>query len=90
MLGWLEWRWLGVFIALNHQFNRWAFAGVRCSQPLRWRRCSAGTPDSPVNYSGAALLKPEGGKFKLVRPWHTGQSGAPDQRALRFLLLLSF
>jgi hypothetical protein len=19
MLGWLEWRWLGVFIALNHQ-----------------------------------------------------------------------
>jgi hypothetical protein len=21
MLGWLEWRWLGVFIALNHQFN---------------------------------------------------------------------
>jgi hypothetical protein len=66
------------------------FAGVRCSQPLRWSRCSAGTPDSPVNYSGAALLKPEGGKFKLVRPWHTGQSGAPDQRALRFLLLLSF
>jgi hypothetical protein len=23
MLGWLEWRWLGVFIAPNHQFNRW-------------------------------------------------------------------
>jgi hypothetical protein len=35
-------------------------------------RCSAGAPDSPVNYSGAALLKPEGGKFRLVRPWCTG------------------
>jgi hypothetical protein len=31
-------------------------------------RCSGGAPDSPVNYSGAALLKPEGGKFRLVRP----------------------
>jgi hypothetical protein len=48
------------------------FAGVRCSRPLRWSRCSAGAPNSPVNYSGAALLKPEGGKFKLVRLW------APD------------
>jgi hypothetical protein len=66
------------------------FAGVRCSQPLRWSRCSAGAPDSLVNYSGAALLKPEGGKFGLVRPWRTGQSGAPDQGSLRFLLLLSF
>jgi hypothetical protein len=32
-----------------------AFAGVRWSGPLRWSRCSTGTPDSPVNYSGAAL-----------------------------------
>jgi hypothetical protein len=60
-------------------------------------RCSAGTPDSPVNYSTAALQKPEGGKFEVVRPWapdavrwQTGQSGAPDQGSLRFLLLLSF
>jgi hypothetical protein len=50
-----------------------------------------------VNYSGAALLKPEGGKFRLVRPWapdtvrwHTRQSGVPDQGFLRFLLLFSF
>jgi hypothetical protein len=28
MLGWLEWRWLGVFIALNHQNNRWGVAAV--------------------------------------------------------------
>jgi hypothetical protein len=59
--------------------------------------CFAGAPDSPVNYSGAAPLKPEGVKFKVVWPWapdtvrwHTGQFGAPDQGSLRLLLLLSF
>ena len=36
MLGWLEWRWLGVFIAPNHQFNHWG------------RLLSMGAPDSPV------------------------------------------
>jgi hypothetical protein len=54
------------------------------------------TPDSPVNYSGAPLDFPEGDEFELessgapdtVR-WHTGQSGAPDQRFLR-LSLCSF
>jgi hypothetical protein len=46
-----------------------AFAGVRWSGPLRWSRCFAGTPDSLVNYSGAALQIPEGGKFEGVRPW---------------------
>ena len=40
----------------------------RCRRPLELTvalasRCSAGTPDSSVNYSGAALQKPEGGKF---------------------------
>jgi hypothetical protein len=34
---------------------------------------AGGTPDIPVNYNGAAPLKPEGGKFRLVRPWCTGQ-----------------
>jgi hypothetical protein len=74
----------------------------RCRRPLELTvalasHCSGGTPDSPVNYSGAALQKPKGGKFEVVRPWapdtvrwHTGQSGAPDQGSLRFLLLLSF
>jgi hypothetical protein len=61
------------------------------------------TPDSPVNYNGAPLDFPEGDEFDLessgapdtVRwctghcPWHTGQSGAPDQRCLR-LSLCSF
>jgi hypothetical protein len=49
----------------------------RCRRPLELTvalasRCSAGTSDSPVNYSGAALQKPEGGEFEVVRPW------APD------------
>jgi hypothetical protein len=35
-------------------------------------RCSAVTPDSPVNYSGVAPRKPEGGKFGVDLP------GAPD------------
>jgi hypothetical protein len=45
-----------------------------------------------MNYSGAAILKPEGGEFRVYGPgaqdtvrWHTGQSGAPDQGSLRFL-----
>jgi hypothetical protein len=53
------------------------------------------TPDSPVNYSGVPLDFPEGDEFDLessgapdtVR-WHTGQSGAPDQRCLRLSLAL--
>jgi hypothetical protein len=47
----------------------------------------------PVNYSGAPLDFPEGDEFDwessdapdTVR-WHTGQSGAPDQRSLRLTL----
>jgi hypothetical protein len=43
-----------------------------------------------VNYSGAALEKPEGEEFEVVRPWCTGQSGAPDQGSLRFLFASFF
>jgi hypothetical protein len=53
------------------------------------------TPDSPVNYSAAALSFPKGAKFNLESPgapdivrWHTGQSGAPDQGTLRLSLAL--
>jgi hypothetical protein len=82
-------------------FTLQATVGADCCADwplLRW--CtgqSSGTPDSPVNYSGAALLKPEGGKYEVVRPWApdivrwcTGQSGVPDQGSLRVFLLLSF
>jgi hypothetical protein len=42
-------------------------------RPLaRSSRCSAGTPDSLVNYSGAASQIPEAGKFRVVPPWCTG------------------
>jgi hypothetical protein len=62
-----------------------AFAVDRCTKEPLLRWCtgqSGGTPDSPVNFSGARLEKPEGGEFGVVRSWHTRQSGAPDQGTL--------
>ena len=63
-----------------------AVAVDRCA---RSSRCSADTPDSPVNYSGAPLEFPEGSDFSVEYPgapdtvrWHTGQSDAPDQGCL--------
>jgi hypothetical protein len=51
-------------------------------------RCSAGTPDSPVNYSGVAPRKPEASKFEMIHP------GAPDspvrQTRTAFDFLCSF
>jgi hypothetical protein len=45
----------------------------RCRRPLALcSRYSAGTPDSPVNYSGAAPRIPEGEQFGVELP------GAPD------------
>jgi hypothetical protein len=35
-------------------------------------RCSAGAPDSPVNYSGAAPEKPEGEELEVDPHWYTG------------------
>ena len=42
------------------------------STVARCIHCSAGAPDSPVNYSGVRLLKPESGWFSPVRTWCTG------------------
>jgi hypothetical protein len=55
------------------------------STVARVSRCSAGTPDSLVNYSGVRLPKPESGWFNPIWAWCTGQSGAPDQSTLGFL-----
>jgi hypothetical protein len=60
-----------------------------CRRPLESTvalasRCSAVTPDSPVNYSGAAFQKPEGGKFEVVRPW------APDSSVRQTRVLFGF
>jgi hypothetical protein len=78
-------RQLRVLCPLRSQARIKCVAVDRCA---RTSRCSAGTPDSPVNYSGAASHLPEGGKFSFefsgapdtVR-WRTGQSGALDQDA---------
>jgi hypothetical protein len=67
-------------------------------------RCSAGTPDGPVTHrtvrwiiAERGLWNPKVKSLRSIHPgapdtvrWHTGQSGAPDQGSLRFLLLLSF
>jgi hypothetical protein len=68
-----------------------AQARIKCvvvDRCARSSRCSAGTPDSSVNYSGAPSHFPEGSEFSFSFPgapdtvrWHTGQSGAPDQCA---------
>jgi hypothetical protein len=43
------------------------------SRPLRVdSRCSAGSPDSPVSYSGVRLRFPESGWLTPVRSWCTG------------------
>jgi hypothetical protein len=59
-----------------------AQARIKCvavDRGTRNSRCSAGTPDSPVNYSGTTSHFPEGGKFSFEFPgapdtirWHTG------------------
>jgi hypothetical protein len=52
-----------------------AFAVDRCAKESLLRWCteqSGGTPDSPVNYSGARLKKPESVELDVVRSWCTG------------------
>jgi hypothetical protein len=72
---------------------------VLCRRPLaRSSRCSAGTPDSPVNYSGAASRIPEGEQFGVSFPgapdtvrWCTGHCPVRQTRAhFDCLLLLLF
>jgi hypothetical protein len=63
----------------------------------RVSRCSAGTPDNPVNYSRVRLLKPESDWFNPVRAWGTGHCPVAHRtvRCARpeltwFLFLLQF
>jgi hypothetical protein len=60
-------------------------------------QCSAGAPDSPVNYSGAAPGKPEGEEFELIHPgapdtvqWHTGHCPVRQTRASFSFLFAPF
>jgi hypothetical protein len=98
-----SWSTVGGFVLMRYRTVRcpsdqllWLLPRLLCctvhcqSRPLRVDdRCSAGSPDSPVNYSGGVPGKPEGEEFEVDPPWCTGQSGAPDQRTLRFPLPLS-
>jgi hypothetical protein len=47
-------------------------------------RCSTGTPDSPVNYSGARPQKPEGEELESLAP------GAPDSPVRQTRVLFGF
>jgi hypothetical protein len=83
---------LRVLCLLRVQARIKCVAVDRCA---RSSHCSAGTLDSPMNYSGAASHFPEGEEFSVECPgapdtvqWHTGQSGAPDQGAFGLSLAL--
>jgi hypothetical protein len=58
------------FCARSEYFSLFLY---HCRRPLALGAVAPlGTPDSPVNYSGAASQIPEGGKFRVELP------GAPD------------
>jgi hypothetical protein len=83
MLGWLEWRWLGVFISLNHQFNRWGWLlslGAP-ARPGRHRtvRCATGHCPvcQPCHPTVRVLTQSTAG---ALTSGGTGQSGAAPDR----------
>jgi hypothetical protein len=67
---------------------------------LRWHTGqSSDPPDSPVNYRGAAVQKPEGEEFNLYGPWGTGHcsvvhrtlsGGTPDSPMRQTRVLFGF
>jgi hypothetical protein len=62
-----------------------AFAYDRCadSRCSAWCTGQSGDPPySPVNYSGAALQKPEGEEFSLYGPWGTGHCPVRQAKVL--------
>jgi hypothetical protein len=76
---------VGGFVSLRHRTVRCASDSMPltlralflCQRLLqstvaRVSRCSVGTPDSPVNYSGVRLRKPESDWFNPVRACCTG------------------
>jgi hypothetical protein len=55
--------------SLTSVVNCSAVMGTMQSTIAPKSRCSTVTSDSPVNYSGVTLEKPEGEEFGLVRSW---------------------
>jgi hypothetical protein len=89
MLGWLEWRWLGVFIALNHKNNRWsgcyrwAHRTVRCPTghcPMR-QPCHQTVRVLAVSTVGS-LSSSGTGQFGAALDRYCSLSGAPLAAAL--------
>jgi hypothetical protein len=69
MLRWLEWSWLEVFIALNHQNNRWGWL------------LSMGAPDSPVRQPRHPTVRVRTVSIVgALSSSGTGQSGAASDR----------
>jgi hypothetical protein len=66
---------------LTSAMNCSAVKGTMQSTVAPKSRCSAGTPDSPVNYSRVAVEKPEAGQFRVVRSWCTGHCPVRQTRA---------
>jgi hypothetical protein len=48
------------------------FCSMHCSLVSTVDRCSVGSQDSPVNYSGVTLRKPESGQFARCLGLGTG------------------
>jgi hypothetical protein len=48
-----------------------AFTGFRWGRPLHCSRCSTGTPDSPVNYSGVTFPETRRWQVRVDPPWCT-------------------
>jgi hypothetical protein len=70
MLGWLEWRWLGVFIALNHQTT--VGEGLLSMGAPDTVRCASHVTQ-PLGFGCSRLLEP-------LSSSGTGQSGAAPDR----------
>jgi hypothetical protein len=80
MLGWLGWRWLGVFIALNHQNNHWGWL------------LSMGAPDSPVRHRtvrcASHVTQPLGfGRYRPLEPLSSSGIGQSDAAPDRYCSL---
>jgi hypothetical protein len=88
--------WCAIWLCSDSGAHCSAFNAFCRRSLARSSRCSAGTPDSPVNYREAASRIPEGEQFRVGVPgapdtvrWHTRQSGALDQGTLRLTLALN-
>jgi hypothetical protein len=84
---------LECLVVLLHRTVRWPLtsaAPLFIWQNDRWRagsRCSAGSPDSPVNYSGGCPGISESGWFVFVHVWCTGHCQVRQKISTLYVLL---